>query len=192
LLVRHRTCAAQDSAFPCDLTTGLRVGDPAIARSFPRLDTISIRDPGSDTKFGAEVLNMLCFHRTEAPAHEPRISLAERRCGEMGWKLPPGIAAPCDSAERTAPATTASGLRSLLPSGPHARWQGHSRSAPHREQPWQRSDRHFAPVLKTSLRTLQNSTAAERPATFTPAGFAVAGLGFGDIQPHGLSRRAYF
>jgi len=47
LLVRHRACTAPDSAFSRDRSPELGLGRPAIARSFPRLDTLPIRDPGS-------------------------------------------------------------------------------------------------------------------------------------------------
>jgi len=49
----------------------------------------------------------------------------------MGWKLPPGVLDHVIPLDRTALATTDSGLHSLLPFGPNPRRarQGHSRSA---------------------------------------------------------------
>jgi hypothetical protein len=86
-----------------------------------------------DTRFDAEVFERDALNWPKAQAHEPRIALAKRSGGTMGRKLPPGIAGLCDSAERTAPATVDSGLRSLLPFGSHPRWarQGHPLSAFH-------------------------------------------------------------
>ena len=86
-----------------------------------------------DTKFDTEVLNVLRSIGLK-PKRTSRESpwqngVAERWVGSCRREL----AGPCDSAERTAPATVDSRLRSLLSFGSHARWalQGHSRSASH-------------------------------------------------------------
>ena len=77
----------------------------------------------------------------------------------MVRKLPAGVAGPCDSAERTAPATTPSGLL-LYYHLERARWarQGHARSASHREQPWQQSEGYFVPSGWRSPSSLRPAT----------------------------------
>jgi hypothetical protein len=133
LLVRHRARTAQDCTFPRDRAPELGLGGPATTRSLSRLGPLPIRDPGSGYKVRCRGSGRAALHRSETQAHQPRISLAERSGGTMGWKLPPGVLDHVIPLDRTALATTDSGLHSLLPFGPNPRRarQGHSRSAFH-------------------------------------------------------------
>jgi len=114
LLLRHRACMAQDSTLPRDRSPDLRLGSPTTARSFPGFDSIPIRNHGSGHKVRCRGSERAALHRTKAQAHKPRITLAEWSGRTMGRKLPAGVVGPCDSAEQTAPATTDSGLRSVI------------------------------------------------------------------------------
>src|ERR1700741_4416551 len=95
-LFRHRPRPAEDPAFQCDAKSQCTLGCTAIERSMGLQTAAQIlairprRKVWSRGGFGCE------GHGKRANSHGLSQSVAERRCGALGGKLPTRFAGPCD------------------------------------------------------------------------------------------------
>ena len=115
LLFRHRPRPAEDPASQCDAKSQCTLGCTATARSMGLQTAAQIlairprRKVWSRGGFGCE------GHGKRANSHGLSQSVAERRCGALGGKLPTRFAGPCDHPEWAPSQTADVFLPALLP-----------------------------------------------------------------------------